>query len=427
MGRVPGDPSAQSPIHLLLLFSAVSLLSLGCSGAGGGDQLPRAALPVIRDSVGITIVENAEPQWGPGDEWRVGRLLTAIGQAQGDPSHELYGVMDATRLSDGTVAVGNSSSGEIRFYDSLGTFIRTVGAKGDGPGEFRGAGALRALRRVDGDTLLAWDLYGQLVSEFAPDGSFVRSYSLNGPAQRHYFGGVFGDRSLLLFTHEFPPTEPGAPVEEGVVRYPISLHHYGLDHRLANSIRDLPGLEKFRGRFGPWGSVSTDPPFGRKSSFAVGGTRSYVSTGDADEISAYDLNGNLEMLIRRTVGARPVTPEMISLDRNGRVEEEKAAMKAVEVEPRVIRMLEALPYPELLPAFRHAVLDSELNLWAEEFPVTEADPSVWSVFDPRGIWLGRVILPPGLDVYEIGADYVLGEVKDEMDVERILVYELIRG
>jgi hypothetical protein len=227
-----------------------------------------------------------------------------------------------------------------------------------------------------------------------------------------------------MYVFEHPPRDPGEPIEEGVSRTPMTLHHYGTDHRLVSSIRDIPGSETFRGRWGPYGSVSTEPPFGRRTSVSVGGTRTYLSTGDADEISVYDQSGRLEMLIRRTLVPTRVTPEMADRDKERRIREERGEMEEVNVEPRVIRMIEELPYPDFPPPYGKTVLDSEMNLWAEEFRVSEDQPAHWSVFDPRGVWLGRVTLPRGLEVYEIGTDYILGRAMDELEVERVLVYEL---
>lgn len=415
---------------LVLMAAGTPLLALACSGAGAGegpDGPPLATPPTIRDSAGVTIVENAEPQWGPGSEWEVGRLLTSIGETQGEAAFELFRAVDATRLSDGTVAVGNSSSGEIRFFAPDGTFIRTVGSKGGGPGEFRGANAIRALRRVDGDTLLAWDIYGQLVSEFAPDGTFVRSFSLEGPVGQHFFAGVLEDRSLLMYIFNFPPRERGEPLEEGVFRTPMTALHYGVDHRLIGSIPGIPETEQFRGRWGPWGVVSLEPPFGPVSSIRAGGDRIYVATGDSDEVRVYDPQGDLARIVRRTVPPRPVTPELEQLERERRIREEKGDLEEVRVDPRVMRMIDALPYPQFLPPYRAVEVDSEGNLWAEDFPVPGDTVAHWSVFDPEGTWLGKVALPSDLEVYEIGPDYLLGRTLDELEVERIRVYELIKS
>lgn len=411
---------------LLLWVTVITLSHLGCSRESGAEEPSLPPPPVVRDSAGVTIVENAEPQWAPGSEWKVGRVVTSIGKVQGEPAHELYQVLDATRQSDGTVAVGNSSNGEIRFFDREGAFLRKVGSVGGGPGEFQTTG-LRTVRRVAGDTLFTWDLLGRRASVFGPEGAFVRSFSLDGPAQQHFFSGIFADRSLLMYVYEHAPQEPGVPIEEGVSRTPMTLHRYGTDHSLAGSIRDIPGSERFRGRWGPYGSISTEPPFGRVTSVCAGGNRMYVSTGDADEISVYNKSGGLEMLIRRTPELTPITPEIISRDRERRIAEERAELEEARVEPRVIRMIEDLPYPNVSPPYGETVVDSEMNLWAQEFRAFDDQPADWSVFDPDGVWLGRVTLPSGLEVYEIGSDYILGRSMDEMDVERILVYELVKG
>ncbi len=63
----------------------------------------------------------------------------------------------------------------------------------------------------------------------------------------------------------------------------------------------------------------------------------------------------------------------------------------------------------------------------EEFRTSSEAPADWSVFDPEGVWLGRVTLPEGLEIFEIGADYILGRWRDEFEVEYIMVYELVKG
>jgi hypothetical protein len=173
--------------------------------------------------------------------------------------------------------------------------------------------------------------------------------------------------------------------------------------------------------------MSIDAPFGRETSINVGGSSTFVATGDSDEISVYDQEGTLERLIRRMGEPIFVTPEMIRRDRATRTDQERGGLEKSNVEPRVRRMIDELPYPDVIPPYGMTVLDSEMNLWVEEFRVTESDPADWSVFDDEGVWLGRVTLPKGLEIYEIGADYILGRSLDELDVERIEVYQLMKS
>jgi hypothetical protein len=54
-------------------------------------------------------------------------------------------------------------------------------------------------------------------------------------------------------------------------------------------------------------------------------------------------------------------------------------------------------------------------------------PNEWDVFDARGVWLGSMALPPLFTVQEIGDNYMLGVLRDEFDVEQVVVYELIKS
>jgi hypothetical protein len=75
----------------------------------------------VRDSAGITIVENPDvlPPFGGG--WAVAaEPAVVIGTAGNDADQVLYGVSGASRLSNGRIAIGDGGSQEIRFYDPEG-------------------------------------------------------------------------------------------------------------------------------------------------------------------------------------------------------------------------------------------------------------------------------------------------------------------
>jgi hypothetical protein len=70
-------------------------------------------------------------------------------------------------------------------------------------------------------------------------------------------------------------------------------------------------------------------------------------------------------------------------------------------------------------------------VWAEEHigemrNWLKVAPSRWEVFGADGEWLGAVFTPERFAVMEIGADYVLGVFRDEMDVEHMQLLRLIR-
>ena len=91
------------------------------------------------------------------------------------------------------------------------------------------------------------------------------------------------------------------------------------------------------------------------------------------------------------------------------------------------RYLRETPFPERMPLYRRLLVDAQRNLWAERFRPFRESESSWYVFDEQGVWLGEVATPPGLSIFEIGTDYVLGVRRDELDVPFVVVIPLDRS
>lgn len=158
----PIPASAACP---LLLFVAA------CADAGARQTA------IITDSAGVSIVESREAAWEEGDEWRLDTVpaVTIGGEEEGEPAYDLLQVSDVVRLGNGSIALINNGTSDIRLYDAAGRHVRTVGRAGDGPGEFR---AMETLDRSAGDTLHTYDYLLRRLSTIAPDGAFLGSKPL---------------------------------------------------------------------------------------------------------------------------------------------------------------------------------------------------------------------------------------------------------
>lgn len=85
-----------------------------------------------------------------------------------------------SRISD--IAVDNSGriyvldymEAELRVFDEKGRYIRTVGGKGEGPGEFTGPFSLGITAK---NSLMVHDLVGHRISYFSEDGDYISSIS----------------------------------------------------------------------------------------------------------------------------------------------------------------------------------------------------------------------------------------------------------
>ena len=86
-----------------------------------------------------------------------------------------------------------------------------------------------------------------------------------------------------------------------------------------------------------------------------------------------------------------------------------------------------MPFPETMPAHEtELATDEDGNLWVPEYKLPTEQPS-WAVFDPDGRFLGVVGIPTGGRITHIGPDFVLGVWIDEMEVEQVRMYRLIKG
>ena len=84
---------------------------------------------------------------------------------------------------------------------------------------------------------------------------------------------------------------------------------------------------------------------------------------------------------------------------------------------------------EHYPAFASVMSDAVDHLWVREYevPGEERPGSLWTVFDAEGRVQGFVEMPAGLVIHEIGEDYILGTVRDELGVEFVHVWPLERS
>ena len=66
------------------------------------------------------------------------------------------------------------------------------------------------------------------------------------------------------------------------------------------------------------------------------------------------------------------------------------------------------------------------NHWTGSGSLMTSGPGDWWVFEPDGRWLGTVRMPEGLDLSQVGEDFILGTHRDELGVERVRLYGLTR-
>ena len=78
---------------------------------------------------------------------------------------------------------------------------------------------------------------------------------------------------------------------------------------------------------------------------------------------------------------------------------------------------------ERMPVFSDLRTDARGRIWMRAYLSRENERTVrWLVFEPTGRVLGTVTTPAGLQVFDIGDDYLLGAERDADDAQRIAMY-----
>jgi len=62
----------------------------------------------------------------------------------------------------------------------------------------------------------------------------------------------------------------------------------------------------------------------------------------------------------------------------------------------------------------------------EEYRRPGNDQPRWKIFDRDGVYLGVVETPPRFRICEVGSDYLLGRWRDDLDVEHVRMYQLVK-
>jgi len=391
------------------------------TGCGGAPSLP----PVVRDSAGVTIVENFGPTWGRNQAWMVSEEPTLnIGDTTRGEDYMFARVVGALRLPDGNIVVANNGTAQLRWYGADGSFLQAVGRA-------RSIGVvfsnLAWLGRFGDESILAFDGMNLRTAIFDTDGTLQHSGSLivTFQAPPGSVSGVFSDSSLLVVrgARHWVRAMQGQPnPPQGLRRGPTLAFRYNWqDGAFLNPLGTYSGSEQIF-RTGRTQIVHVNPrPFGKNAVLAVSGNNFLVGTQDRYEIRVISNLDTLKALVRLQRENPPVTQAQIDRYKNARL---------TNVHPRERddreAQLDSLPWPETMPAYSEILVDTEGNLWVAEHRPFGVEQPVWNVFDPSYHLLGSVETPLRLTIFDIGADYILGLWRELDGTESVRMYGLVK-
>lgn len=404
--------------HFVHGIEWTACLALGVSLVACGSPAGESSTTVVRDSMGVAIVESTAPAWSGAAGWEIDSApRLEIGVEAGEEPYELNRVFHAMRQPDGTILVGNSGSGEIRVFDATGRYVRAIGRRGNGPGEFGEYSTVRVFRASDG-SLVAYDGGNLRIHHFDSSGTYQRTVRIESTADglRAFFQDLFGDGSwLMLALQPELRNEPGT-----YLRSAQQYVRFSAEGKPLGVLRSVEGRTRFVNKVG---EITHFPylPFTAEPLAGAQGERVYIVAGGAPELEVRDLNGALVRMSRIGLDL-PRTADVWDRYR----ESSLASMDSTQ-RPRYEHFYGLNhPLPERVPAFQTLLVDADSNVWLERYRLPWETDSRWEVIDPEGRWLGELAAPARLRLLQIGHDFVLGRQADSLGVERVRVHALRR-
>jgi hypothetical protein len=332
-----------------------------------------------------------------------------------------------TRLSSGEIVVLEQADSELRFFDETGVHIRTVGRRGDGPGEF--SNRPLKLSRTYGDTLLVVDWPRTGVMVFGSDGRYVRSERLEYMRVSAELGAglcpndvpILADGSVLGCSRVSAPTLTEAPAIAAQTRRTRELVRVRRGGTVADTLGQFINPEFYDIQLGDMIAILRHP-FGSLSFVAAGvdPLRVYIANNPAYAVEVWSADGQLERVVSRE-DARFVADDQLK---------ERAWAEALtDIAPENQEAVRStLPAPDSIPAIYGLAAGPDGELWVQREPFLKGQArAVLDIFDSEGIYLGSLTLPSALMVKEVGEDYILGVRRDEFDVPIVELYALTRG
>jgi hypothetical protein len=404
--------------HLSFTLNALFFLAMGLLTGCSTDGSDAERQTTVRDSAGIRIVESHHPAWGQDGGWQVGpEPLIRIGILEGDEAYQFHEVAGAVRLADGTLVVGDAGYLQVRFFNPDGSVAAIAGGPGEGPEEFSGIGALGL-----GPEGSVW-VYDYELRRFVwldSDGAFIRLTTLDPEPPTLFPVGSLPDGALVM-RELWGAAAVSAASSQGLRRDPVAYVRFDSDGVLLDTLGLFPGRELYLFDEGGRGVMGT-PPFAKGSTGAVQGNRVLIGSSDSFELEEYTPDGSLERILR-------ILDRDLSLDAADLEEYIRGRVESVPPERRASRRreLEAMPVSDTRPAYGAILADEAGNLWVGDWAPFPKVPERWTILSAEGRWLGDLSLPLGFYPTHIGNDWLLGLERDQMDVEYVVLYPLIRS
>lgn len=341
---------------------------------------------------------------------------------------KVFSRVAARRTPSGEVVVSDRTSLETHVFDTNGALLRTLTRRGAGPGELTGAPGID----LHGDTLFAFGapmVSSSDVDVFSVTSGFVRRVRMS--AVNHQ-GQLYGKAALaggyylveqgsgFTVVPELP--DPGSLIRDSAT--------FGILPPASAADREvlwLPRIQRgslftFRWTDGPVPVTFSALTIGHRTLTAASGDRVWIVETGSGELTAYDTTGKVTASTRLELDAMSYDPSALERARDAALVTARNARDTLAIRA----MYDQAVLPPTMPLVDQLYAGANGEIWLRLFTLEPNATQHFLALNGEGAEVGQVSVPAGLQVEQIGEDFVLVIRRDEMDVESVVVYSMSR-
>ena len=368
---------------------------------------------IVSDSAGTRIVTytSLEDEAFPVIEFEP--RVDTIGAMDGPEEYFFRRIVSAELVPRGIVTADLLDK-ELRYFDSNGRFVSSIGGEGEGPGEFEYLDWMQSL----GDSLFfVWDgMVNRLTRARLTEAGLSHESSVPGPwSPENSPIGVFSPvRIAVDNARRIPVGDLGSLSDPFQVVASVLNPDADPSAERLREIATVVAEPHYVSRDGMFAPLL----FPTGHDFFFGDGVLWVQDGMNSEFRRVRAEGTRELVVRLPP-ERPVTDRDITEFREANLRGRSGGSEAM-----VRRALDEVPYPAFVPSLRAMAVDEEAGtVWVTGFSTAE-EPAPWYLFDSLGCPVGRVTVPDGNPLLDIEGRRIAVRDRDELDVERILIHHL---
>ena len=395
----------QASRHQPTLMLLVTLI-----GCGGETGRTRDVQVLISDSAGVRIVEyDGQPA--------VGALFTLAAEPLyrhgANPGDYAFLSVDAGRLFPDGGAVVAEWYGEVVVLSPDGTTHEVLAKVGEGPGEVVEPYSLFVVHH---DSVLVPDRRQSRLTVFVGD-SVARVVSL--PRAAHFGVAGIGSSGELLLWNRYPYRSWFDIEEEWLAGH---MTVFDIDTGTLDTVAAYNHIPRAT-------QDAANPIIRPVGEVTVAAGRFVYTRSDRPEITWRLPDGTVIQIVRWRPEPNLLAEELLEHGEAynrmiGRLNYGVSEVRLEEIIQEDMARYRAM-IGQPVPFFGTPFADADGNVWLPSYrPAYPEEGSPYTVISPDGEWLGQVETPPRFRILDVTGGSVLGVLRDEMDVENVVVYGL---